>query len=497
MSLADRDSAVLPSGEDALRALLESCLGRQRSAYHAAPVPTLAARQHDLAQLARLLKENRSALVDAINRDYGQRAEFETLFAEVLVALDDLRHTRRHLRRWMRPQRRAVDILLYPLARNRVIPQPLGVVGVIVPWNFPLLLSIGPLVAIFAAGNRAMVKMSEYSHHLAELLHVLSPRYFPAEKLQFFVDDGSGRLGPAFSALPFDHLFFTGSAATGRAVMVQAARNLTPVTLELGGKSPAIIAPDFPLQTAAERILWVKLLNAGQICTTVDYLYLTEDRVEAFVDHARRLVAARYPTPVSATATALDNQDYTAIISPFAWQRLVDMLEDARRKGARVIELMPGTRPDAHTRKFPPCLVLGVTQDMRLMQEEIFGPILPIKTYRTPQDIVCELQGRDRPLALYPFTHDRALQQFYLARLPSGGVSINETLLHVAQQDLPFGGIGASGMGQYHGHEGFLTFSQLCPVFYQGPLSPIQWLFQPPYGRRARVLLEWLLKLKG
>lgn len=472
-----------------LPADLNACLERQRAAYLAEPEPDYLARRNDLDQLAHLLKDNREALIAAINQDYGNRSNFETLFVEYFVALDEIRTTRKKLRRWMKPQRRHADLLTYPGARNRLIPQPLGVVGVIVPWNFPLLLAIGPLIAILAAGNRAMVKMSENSQHLARLLSELSPKYFPTNQLAFFVDAGDGTLGPAFSQLPFDHLLFTGSSQTGRAVMANAAQNLTPVTLELGGKSPAVVAADFPLQQAVERIMWVKLLNAGQICTTVDYLFLPASQVDEFITQAQRLVAARYPD--------LNGQDYTAIIDENAYQRLHDTLADAKAKGARLINLAPGQTPTAGSRKIAPHLVLDVSDDMTLMQREIFGPILPIKIYRQPQEVVDYVNAHPRPLAFYPFTHDKKLLDWYLKRIMSGGVSVNETLLHVGQHDLPFGGVGASGMGHYHGYEGFLTFSKLRPVFHQGPISAIQLLFQPPYGKRARTLLELLLKLKG
>ncbi len=469
--------------------VLVEVLTRQKAAYATHPEPDYASRCADLETLARLLKENKAALIDAIHRDYGNRSTFETLFAEYFVALDDIKHTRKRLRQWMRPQKRHTDFLTYPGGCNRVIPQPLGVVGVIVPWNFPLLLTFAPLAAIFAAGNRAMVKMSENSTHLARLLIELSPKYFSTEKLVFFDDDGEGARGPAFSALPFDHLLFTGSSNTGRAVMSNAARNLTPVTLELGGKSPAIVAPDFPIKTAAERILWVKMLNAGQICTNVDYLFLPDEGVEPFIEHARTLVARRYPD--------LNAPDYTSIIDDRAYQRLEMTLEDARSKGARLIELAPGQQVNKALRKFPPYLVLDVTDDMLIMQREIFGPLLPIKTYKDKQDVADYVNRHDRPLALYPFTNDKRLQAWYITHIMSGGVTVNDTLLHVGQHDLPFGGVGASGMGHYHGREGFMTFSKLRPVFYQGPVSAVQMLFQPPYSVWAHRLLELLIRIKA
>lgn len=434
-----------------------------------------------------MLKENRNALVEAIKLDYGCRSEFETLFAEYFVALEAIHDAIKNLKRWMQPQRRRIDALLYPGARNRVLPQPLGVVGVIVPWNFPLNLSFCPLAAILAAGNRALVKMSENSSHLAELLVRLTPQYFPEDKLRFFPDGGG--YGPAFSALPFDHLLFTGSGATGRAVMANAARNLTPVTLELGGKSPAIVAPDFPLKTAAERILWVKMFNAGQICTNVDYVFLPQGREPEFIAHCQRLFDERYPD-INAT-------DYTAIIDERAYRRLQDTLADAGQKGATLVNLADKQHPQAELRKFPPHLILNPTEDMLLMQREIFGPLLPILTYRNKEEVVDYINRHERPLALYPFTHKRELQDFYISHVMSGGVSVNEGLLHVGQHDLPFGGVGASGMGHYHSREGFNTFSKLRPIFYQGPFSAVQLLFQPPYAKRALRFLNLLLRFKG
>jgi coniferyl-aldehyde dehydrogenase len=433
-----------------------------------------------------MLKENRTALVDAINRDYGNRSEFETLFAEFFVVLETISDAAKHLKQWMKPQKRHIDFMMYPGARNRVIPQPLGVVGIIVPWNFPLNLSFAPLAAIFAAGNRAMVKMSENSQHLAALLMELSPKYFPEDKLKFF-DDGGGR-GPAFSSIPFDHILFTGSGATGRAVMANAARNLTPVTLELGGKAPAVVGPDYPVKTAAERIMWVKMFNAGQICTNIDYVFVPEGTVAEFTEHCKRLFAERFPD--------MNGPDYTSIIDARSYARLQAALDDAKAKGGTLVNLAAGQQPNAALRKFAPHLVLNPSEDMQVMQREIFGPILPVRTYRDKQEVADYVNSHDRPLALYPFTHDRALQDFYISRVMSGGVGVNEALLHVAQHDLPFGGVGPSGMGHYHAREGFDTFSKLRPIFYQGPFSAIQMMFQPPYAGRASKLLNLLIRFK-
>src|SRR5271168_3664352 len=474
------------SNDLSIPAEFHACFSGQRAAFRKAPHPSHAERLADLKALSRLLKDNQAAIVKAIDTDYGGRSEFETIFGEIFASLDGLHDAQRRLARWMRPRRRSVDPLLYPGARNRLIPQPIGVVGVIVPWNYPIFLSFGPLTGALAAGNRAMVKMSENSQALAELLASISPKYLPEDKLAFFAD-GGGR-GPAFSSLPFDYLFFTGSGTTGRAVMANAARNLTPVTLELGGKSPAIVAPDYPIATAAERIMWVKMLNAGQICTNVDYVFLPKGKEIEFADHCKRLIAVRYPD--------LNGPDYTSIIDDRSFERLHAALEDARAKGATIINLAEGQNPDPKLRKFPPCLVVNPTEDMELMRREIFGPILPVRAYSDRQEVADYINGHDRPLAIYPFTHNAELRDFYISRVMSGGVSVNEALLHVGQHDLPFGGVGASGMGHYHAREGFNTFSKLRPVFYQGPLSPIQMLFQPPYAGRAMSVLQTMIKWK-
>ena len=326
---------------------LELALALQRQAYFDHPVPTLEERVADLRTLQRFIRENKSALCDAINADYGHRSTHETLMSELFPAIDGIDHVVKHLRRWMKPQRRAVDLRNFLGARNRVIPQPLGVVGVIVPWNFPINLSMIPLTYIFAAGNRAMVKMSENSRHLARLLIEKIPPYFPPEKLQFF--DEVGGVGIAFSKLKFDHLLFTGSGQTGRAVMAAAAQNLVPVTLELGGKAPAILCDDFPIRLAAERILFVKYLNAGQICTSVDHLWMPQARIEDFVNEAKRIVPKRYPS--------LGSPDYTAIIDQTAFDRLLNALDDARERGARIVQLLPGPASDAAMRKIAPCIV--------------------------------------------------------------------------------------------------------------------------------------------
>ena len=462
---------------------LDAALALQRHAYLAHPVSSLAQRKADLRTLQRFVREHKEALCDAISLDYGHRSRHETLLAEVFPVVDGIDHVIKHLSGWMKPQRRAVDWRNFLGASNRVIPQPLGVVGVMVPWNFPLNLSLVPLTYIFAAGTRAMVKMSENSRHLAAYLMAHMPAYFSPEKLQFF--DETGGVGIAFSQLKFDHLLFTGSGQTGRAVMTAAAQNLCPVTLELGGKSPAIVCDDFPLRTAVERIMFVKLLNAGQICTTVDHAWLPAAKVDEFVRLARNFARQRYPR--------LDSPDYTAIIDQRAFERLLHALQDAQNRGAKVLPLLDGPSFDAVTRKIAPHIVLDAPLDCLLMQREIFGPILPLCSYSALDQVIDHINAGPRPLALYPFSHDSVQVQHLIDRVMSGGVSVNDALFHVGQHDLPFGGVGDSGMGHYHGHEGFETFSKMRPVFYQTRFSTLKFLW-PPYGKLAERVLAFLIR---
>jgi coniferyl-aldehyde dehydrogenase len=469
--------------KQAIAVVLKEALERQRRAYFEHPVPTLRERKADLRQLARFVKDHEEALIEAVSADFGHRSRHETMLTEIVPVLGGIRHAASNLRRWMRPQRRHVDRLAFGLASNRLIPQPLGVVGVIVPWNFPINLSLAPLTYIFAAGNRAMVKMSDNSRHLAALLIERMPAYFPPEKLRFF--EGAGGAGAEFSKLAFDHLIFTGSSDTGRSVMAAAARNLCPVTLELGGKAPAVVCDDFDLRTAAERILFVKYLNAGQICTTVDHAFLPEGRIEDFVALAREIVPKRY--------ASLDSPDFTSIIDRKSYERLKGTLEQAASRGATVIPLLPGPAFDEERHRIAPHVVVGAPDDTELMQREIFGPILPLVPYRSLDEVIGRINAGPRPLALYPFSDRRDRIDLLVDRVMSGGVSVNDALMHVGQDDLPFGGVGESGMGHYHGEEGFVTFSKLRPVFRQARWSTVS-LLAPPYGKLADRILRFLAR---
>lgn len=474
------------SGDADIAALLEADFERQRAAYLADPVPSLEQRRHDLLTLKRMLVEHREAIIEAISQDYGNRSRHESLFAEIITVGDTVNHALKHLKSWMKVQRRKVDMTLFPFAKNRVIPQPLGVVGLIVPWNFPINLAFSQLVAAFSAGNRAMVKFSENSIALTRLLQKILPDYFPPEKLRFYEETGC--VGIEFSKIPFDLIIFTGSGETGRKVMAAASRNLTPVVLELGGKAPAIIDPTFPLATAVERILFVKQFNAGQICTNVDYVFVHESQRDAFVALARQYVAAHCPD--------IRSDDYTSIIDDRSFTRLIDTLADARAKGATIVNLGGDQQPLAEARKIPLHLVLDTTEEMTIRKRETFGPFLMVLTYSEPGEVVDYVNGRDRPLALYPFTNNRELADYYIERIMSGGVTVNDALYHVAQHDLPFGGVGPSGMGHYHGYEGFIACSKLRPVFYQARFSAMKYL-APPYGKLATRAYEFLARWKA
>lgn len=461
------------------------CFDAQQLAYKANRNPSLQERRDDLQKLSQLMTDHKDDLIAAVNQDFGTRSSFEMQLTEILQVHDAVGAARKSLKKWMAPTKRAMDMMSYPLAKAWTFPQPVGVVGIVVPWNFPIAMTFQPLICAFAAGNRAMVKMSENSNALAALLQKILPAYFPADKLSIFEDAGRG---PLFTQLPFNHLFFTGSAATGRAVMANAAKNLTPVTLELGGKSPCVVAPDYDLRKAAERIMWGKMLNAGQICTNVDYLFLPENKVDAFVQNACEVATQRYPDIL--------NGDYTAIIDQRQYERIQSVLADAIAKGATAVNLCPNQSGDTARRIMPPHAVLNVTDDMLIMQSEIFGPLLPIKTYRDPQEVVDYISDSPNPLAFYLFSNERALQDFYLMNTLTGGVSLNETIIQAGLHNLPFGGVGQSGMGHYHGYEGFLTFSKIRPVFKQSPWRSID-LLMPPYKGKATKVLNMMFKLKS
>ncbi|AGZ33103.1 MAG: coniferyl aldehyde dehydrogenase [Pseudomonas sp.] len=455
---------------------LAATFAAQRQAFAGNPMPPEAQRRQWLKSLREALLADQDRLVAAIDTDFDGRSADETLLAELLPSVQGLRHAERHLHDWMRPSRRKVGLAFQP-AKAQVLYQPLGVVGVIVPWNYPLFLAIGPLTCALAAGNRVMLKLSEATPASALALKTTLERVFPSDLVSVVL--GEVEVAQAFARLPFDHLLFTGATSIGRQVMLAAAHNLTPVTLELGGKSPAIVSATVPLDAAAERIAFGKTLNAGQTCVAPDYVLVPRDRLDGFSDAYRRAVRRFYPT-------IADNRDYSAIINPRQLQRLQGLLDDARHKGAQVIDLYPDETRQG--RRLPPHLLLGVNDDMIVMQDEIFGPLLPVVPYDTLDDALSYINQRPRPLSLYYFGYERSEQEHVLRHSHSGGVCLNDTLLHVAQDDLPFGGIGPSGMGHYHGLEGFQTFSKAKAVLAKQRLNTAR-LIYPPYGKAVQRLI--------
>src|SRR6185436_19444670 len=454
----------------------------QREAYLRHPYPTYEERLAALKALERVLVDNAAAIAEAVNADFGHRSVEESLMAEVFASVDGIRDARKRLKKWMKPQRRHIS-LMYATGSNRVVPQPKGVVGVVAPWNYPLFLTAGPLTSIIAAGNRAMVKMATNSQHLCRLLADKVREVLPEELVAIL----PGVRAQDFSTLPYDHIIFTGSADAGRTVMRSAAENLTPVTLELGGKSPTIVCDDFDVDEAASRILYAKFLNAGQTCLAPDYLLVPEGKRDQLVAAAKRILPERYPDT--------NQPSYTSVIDEKSYRRLRATLEDARQKGAEIVPLVPAMSFNDGLRKIPPHLVLNVNDGMTIMQDEIFGPLLPVKTYRSLDEVIAYVNGRDRPLGFYVFTNDKATEEKLVYSTISGGVTVNNCMLHVAQHDMPFGGIGSSGMGHYHGYEGFLEFSKLRPVFKIPRLSLLH-MFYPPYKKRHRQVLDLLIKYK-
>ncbi|MGY4001068.1 coniferyl aldehyde dehydrogenase [Aeromonas sanarellii] len=453
---------------------------RLRQACQANPMPSLAQRRTWLLGLKGALLAQRQALCDALALDYGQRSGYDSLIADILPCVMQIDYSLRRLKGWMRPERRHAGLLLAP-ARVEVHYQPLGVVGIMVPWNFPVMLSLGPLITALAAGNRAMIKLSEFTPHSNAVLRTLLETVFDDEVV---VIEGDAGLAAAFSTLPFDHLLFTGSTAVGRMVMAAAAPQLTPLTLELGGKSPCLIAPDMPLALAVERMIFGKSLNAGQICVAPDYVLLPRGQEQAFIEayqaHFRRL----YPK-------GLDSPDYGSIINAVQYERLTAWLDEASQAGAQVHPCATPARDDgAH--RLVPHLLTEVPGHCQVMQQEIFGPLLPLVPYDDIDEAIAYVAARPRPLALYLMSLDETLQRRLIRETHAGGMAINESLFQAAADDAPFGGLGPSGMGHYHGREGFLTFSKAKTVLRRGRFSTGS-LIHPPYRRWYQRLMMALL----
>jgi coniferyl-aldehyde dehydrogenase len=466
--MADQSAARLVPGEEEARRIFEL----QHRASRRGPPADAGLRRDRLQRLRSVIAGNEAELARAISQDFGVRSNAETELLEIVPTVNAIRHARKHVAAWMRPERRRVDPLFQP-ASARVRHEPLGVIGIISPWNYPLQLALSPLVDALAAGNRAMVKPSELTPAFSELLRRLIAERF--DESEVAVVTGGVEIGQAFASLPFDHLLFTGSTAVGRKVYQAAAANLVPVTLELGGKSPSIVCPDYDLAKAARSIAFGKFVNAGQTCIAPDYVLVPEGKARAFADALMAQVRRSYPAIGG-------NDDYSGMISERHRQRLAGAVEAARRAGATVL-----AHEDERARaegKIGPTLLLDPPKESLFLTEEIFGPVLPILPYRSLEEAVAIVAAGERPLALYCFSNSRRDRQLVLDGAVSGGVTLNGTLLHVAQENLPFGGVGASGIGAYHGHEGFKRFSHARAVHKVGFINVFERL-GPPWGKLA------------
>ncbi|AXY59855.1 coniferyl aldehyde dehydrogenase [Acinetobacter sp. WCHAc010052] len=469
-------NTILPMDDQALE--LERIFHQQKEAYSQQPYPSLEQRKAQLQTLKELLVRHQDEIAEAISQDFSNRSKDETLLFELMTSISGIKHSLKNLKKWMKPEKRDVGILFQP-AKAYIRYQPVGVVGVVVPWNYPLFLAVGPLAQAIAAGNRVMLKMSEFTPVFSALFKRLIAENFSDD--QICVVTGDAQVAQSFTALGFDHLLFTGATSIGKHVLRAAAENMTPVTLELGGKSPAVVASDAELTETAKRIVFGKAMNAGQTCVAPDYAFVHSSQVEQFITAYKAALEQFYPGDIQ------NNPDYTAIISERQFLRLQSYLTDAEQKGANVILL----KGEDSQRRMAHRIVAGVSDDMLLMQNEIFGPVLPVVAYQSMDEVIEYINGHDRPLALYYFGYNKAEQQRILNHTHSGGVCLNETLLHVGQEDMPFGGIGPSGMGHYHGVEGFKTFSHAKSVFERPKFSMMK-LVYPPYGT---AIQQWIYKL--
>lgn len=441
-------------------------------------------RRSCLKGLLKAIRARKEALAAAVSNDFGNRSSDETYAAEIYLVMASIKHALTHLQEWMAPQAREVGWPWMP-ASAQLMYQPLGVVGVIGPWNYPIGTTLGPVVSAIAAGNRVLVKPSEETPHTARLIREILEEEIGKDV--FRVAMGGADLGATFASLPLDHILFTGSTAVGKKIMAAASARLTPVTLELGGKSPTLIHPSYSVPTACSRIVFGKLLNAGQTCIAPDYALVQKDKVEQFVKAFKDEVIKQYPTIQS-------NPDYTSIVSERHFRRIRQLIDGAKDAGAEVISIAPSTEAGLdECRKIPPTLVLGATREMAIMQEEIFGPVLPVIPYTNLDEAIAYINQDAKPLAFYYFDNRKSRVQNVLERTISGGACINETLMHYAQESLPFGGVGASGMGAYHGYAGFRTFSHARPVFQQSRLHALN-LLNPPHGGIGRLIVKFLVR---
>ena len=462
---------------------LLASLDLQKKAYQASLMTTCDQRVQLLMALKQALLLNQSELVSALSLDYGHRAEGDSIIADILPSIAHINYTIKHLKKWMKPQRRHAGLMISP-ASVTVHYQPLGVIGIIAPWNFPVILSINPLTTAIAAGCRAMIKLSEFTPNTNKVLKTILASVFEIDTV--LVVEGAADVAVAFSALPFDHLLFTGSTAVGKQVMRAAAENLTPVTLELGGKSPVIIDKNMPMKTAVERLIFGKCLNAGQICVAPDYIFCPKGKESEFI--------AEYQTQFMKMYGSEElSEDYSNVVNKAQHARLIAWLEDAKSLGAKVISANRQAI-DLSSRKIATQLITATTDEMQIMQNEIFGPLLPILSYEKIEDVITYITDRPRPLALYIMSFDTDFQDQLITQTHSGGVAINDVVMQVVADDAPFGGVGHSGMGHYHGHEGFLTFSKAKTVLKSGKLN-FGKMVHPPYsGKLQTYFMRFFLR---
>jgi coniferyl-aldehyde dehydrogenase len=467
-----------------------SILERQREAYLQEGLVTAAVRRDRLERAINLLKNHQQKLVEAMSADFGHRSEHQSLFTDIAGSVGPLRHAQSGLEKWMKAEKRKAGP--FPLnllgAKARVEYQPLGVVGVISPWNFPVNLTFTPLAGILAAGNRCIIKPSEYTPATSEVMAEIFPMEF--DELEIAVVTGGPQTGADFSGLPFDHLLFTGATSVARHVMRAASDNLVPVTLELGGKSPVVVGRSADIQKTTDAIMTGKMLNAGQICLAPDYVFVPEEKMSEFVESAERSVSRMYPT-------LLENDDYTSVVNQRHYDRLNGYIEEAKTKGAQVVEINPADEDfrQQPNYKIPPTLVINPDDDLQVMQDEIFGPVLPVKGYSELTETLDYVNHNPRPLGLYYFGSDDAEQERVLTHTTSGGVTVNDVVMHVAQEDLPFGGVGPSGMGAYHGHDGFKTFSHAKAIFTQSKINVAELAgLRPPYGEKMLKAIKMQMR---
>ena len=460
---------------------MHSLFKQQQQAFRNNPMPSADERIADLKRLKAAILKYQDELAAAVNQDFSCRSTDETMIAEIMTSVEGINYACKRLRGWMKPSKRHVSMLFAP-SHNHVMYQPLGVIGIMVPWNSPIQLALLPLMTALAAGNRAMIKMSEFTPVTNKVLKKLLAEVFNENQVALI--EGEVEVSSAFAEIPWDHLVFTGSTAVGRIVMSAAAKNLTPVTLELGGKSPAIIAPGASMKDAVERICFGKSLNAGQTCIAPDYVLLPAGKEQEFIDTYQATFARMYPT-------IRDNNDYTAVVNERQHQRLQSWVADAKEKGAKITVVNPANEDFSGTRKMPLHLIENGTAEMKVLQEELFGPVMPVVPYRSLDDAIDYVNDRDRPLALYFFSYDKTQQKKVLERTHAGGVTINDTLMHIAQDDMPFGGVGPSGMGHYHGKEGFIALSKAKAVHRKGRFNSGQFIY-PPYGGAIQGLIRKL-----